>query len=149
MQEHGLTQEELTKVIGKKQSTIANKIRIFRMPSAVKEMILAHHLSERHARALIRINNEKNQLQLLSAIIRNKLSVQRTDELVDETLKKIYGEIPAQNANKLLRSSVRQNNCESDIRRMLLSMQKKGADLQYELYELDDKTVIPIETSKD
>ena len=61
LREHGFTQEELAKKLSKNQSTIANKLRILKLTRNVKDKILTTGLSERHARALLRLHNEKAQ----------------------------------------------------------------------------------------
>lgn len=92
LREHGFTQEELAKKLSKNQSTIANKLRILKLSRTVKEKILAQGLSERHARALLRLHNEEAQINLIDRIAEEGLSVKATEELVERQLKKIYGE---------------------------------------------------------
>ena len=58
MKEHGLTQEELARRLGKNQSTVANKMRILKLTAGVKEIITTYKLTERHSRALLRLHNE-------------------------------------------------------------------------------------------
>ena len=94
MREHGLTQEELARRLGKNQSTVANKMRILKLPAAVKDKVTMYKLSERHARALLRLHNEEAQLKLIRDIKAKNLSVKLTEELVERTLSKLYGEEP-------------------------------------------------------
>ncbi len=61
---HSLTQEALAQRLGKGQSTIANKIRLLKLPQIVQEAILKREISERHARALISIKDEETQSEL-------------------------------------------------------------------------------------
>ena len=92
IREHGLTQDELAKKLAKNQSTIANKLRILKLPASVKKKIVSGSLTERHARALLRLHNESAQLKLLDHIIRNALSVKETEDMVERELDRIYGE---------------------------------------------------------
>ncbi len=85
--EHGLTQEELADKLGKGQSTIANKIRILRLSSKVREILTNNNLTERHARALLRLPEERQQMRILKIIISRGLNVAKTEELVDKLLK--------------------------------------------------------------
>ncbi|MEI3416881.1 MAG: ParB/RepB/Spo0J family partition protein [Christensenellaceae bacterium] len=94
LREHGFTQEELAKKLSKNQSTIANKLRILKLTRNVKDKILTTGLSERHARALLRLHNEKAQLELVDKIAGEGLSVKATEDLVEKELKKLYGEEP-------------------------------------------------------
>ncbi len=93
IREHGITQDELAKRLAKNQSTIANKLRILKLPGAVKERLVQARLSERHARALLRLHNEDAQLELVERVIMDGLSVKMTEELVERQLRKLYGEI--------------------------------------------------------
>ena len=85
--EHGLTQEELADKLGKSQSTIANKIRILKLSPKVRQILTAHNLTERHARALLRLPEEKQRLRAARLIAERGLNVAKTEELVDKLLK--------------------------------------------------------------
>lgn len=87
--DHGMTQDELAKKIGKKQSTIANKLRLLKLPTEVKKSILEHGLTERHARALLKLPEEALQLKALKAVIKRSLNVKKTEELVEKMLDEI------------------------------------------------------------
>lgn len=86
--EHGFTQEELAGRIGKSQSTIANKLRLLNLSPMVKKVIQDNGLTERHARALLRLEDEQAQLKALKTICRNKLNVKQTEEEIDRILRK-------------------------------------------------------------
>ncbi|MBR3843722.1 MAG: ParB/RepB/Spo0J family partition protein [Christensenellaceae bacterium] len=92
IKKNGLTQEELARRLSKNQSTIANKLRILRLPKSVRERILHHALTERHARALLRLHDEKAQLSMIDKIVRDGLSVKATEILVEKELLRLYGE---------------------------------------------------------
>ncbi|MBO5135951.1 MAG: nucleoid occlusion protein [Clostridia bacterium] len=80
--EHGITQEELAERLGKSQSTVANKIRILRLSSQVRQLLAENNLSERHARALLKLNTDKDRLRALDIVIKRGLNVQKTEELI-------------------------------------------------------------------
>ncbi len=86
IQEHGLTQEELADKLGKSQSTIANKIRILRLSPKVRKALAENHLTERHARALLRLPEERQQLRTVRTVVQRGLNVAKTEELVDKIL---------------------------------------------------------------
>ena len=75
--QHGLTQEELALSIGKTQSSVANKIRLLKLSKLIREIIKDHRLSERHARALLRLKTEEEQLKALEKITTKKPSSNR------------------------------------------------------------------------
>ena len=88
IRKYGLTQEQAAIKLGKKQSTVANKLRLLRLGFEEQEWILTAHLSERHARALLRINDESLRREVLSRIISDDLSVGEAEMLVTEALMK-------------------------------------------------------------
>lgn len=79
---YGLTQEEAALRLGKKQSTIANKLRLLRLTYEEQEWITNAELSERHARALLRLTDEAQRREALSKIITENLNIQETEALV-------------------------------------------------------------------
>jgi len=87
-----LTQEELAKRLGRSQSSIANKLRVLRMSGAVKEAVRAADLSERHARAILKLKDEAAQLAVIDKAREKGLSVKDTEKLVEKTLDKLYDE---------------------------------------------------------
>lgn len=83
---HGLTQEMLAVQLGKGQSTIANKMRLLKLPSAVQSAILEKKITERHARAMIALKNPEKQERLLQEIVDKKLNVKETESRVAQLL---------------------------------------------------------------
>ena len=90
MKEFNLTQEALAKRVGKKQSTIANKIRILKLDKSVRELLGSNQLTERHARALLRLDNVEDQITLLKAVIENELNVRQTEELIESFINQAH-----------------------------------------------------------
>ena len=79
---YGLTQEQAAKQLGKTQSTVANKLRLLRLTAEEQEWIEKAGLGERHARALLRLSDEKVRIEALSKVISENLNVKQTEELV-------------------------------------------------------------------
>ncbi|OOM75859.1 nucleoid occlusion protein [Clostridium sp. BL-8] len=90
--DHNFTQDELAKRMGKKQSTIANKLRLLKLSSEVREICLTNKLTERHARALLTVPDEKLQLRIVQKVIKDGLNVKKTEELINKELLKLAGE---------------------------------------------------------
>jgi ParB family transcriptional regulator, chromosome partitioning protein len=89
IKEHSYTQEQLAEVIGKKQSTIANKLRLLKLSQAIRKALLENKLTERHARALLKLENEDKQKNILDIVIKKKLNVKSTEELIQRELQKM------------------------------------------------------------
>lgn len=81
----GLTQEEVALRLGKKQSTVANKLRLLRLNGLERKRILDAELTERHARALLRLDDAEREAAL-KAVIDKKLNVYETDQLVESMI---------------------------------------------------------------
>ncbi len=88
IRKYGLTQEQAAISLGKKQSTIANKLRLLRLTFDEQEWIASASLSERHARALLRIDDESLRREVLSKIIAENLNVSQTEAFITDTLMK-------------------------------------------------------------
>ncbi len=83
---HSLTQEALAQRLGKGQSTVANKLRLLKLPQFVQDAILKREISERHARALIAIKDEQLQLQLIAAAKEYDWNVRQLEEQIQQIL---------------------------------------------------------------
>ena len=149
MKEHGLTQEELARRLGKNQSTVANKMRILKLPSTVKDMILSYKLTERHARALLRLHNEEAQLKLIKDITQRNLSVKSTEEIVEKMLSKLYGEAPPDLGGQHVVCIMRDYRIYlNTIKKALSRIKKSGVRVSYQAQECQDKVSISIELAK-
>lgn len=91
--EHGMTQEEIAKKVGKSQSSIANKVRLLKLPPMVKKILSENNLSERHARALLRLPDEQLQLKALRTICEKHCSVKKAENIVDNIIIKYNEEL--------------------------------------------------------
>ena len=81
---YGMTQEDAAAKLGKAQSTIANKLRILRLTPDERSMIVKYNLTERHARALLKLASPVERLNVLERVVKNNLNVERTERLVEE-----------------------------------------------------------------
>lgn len=82
-----LTQESMAIRVGKKQSTIANKLRLLRLPVSVRNKLHDSKLTERHARVLLKLENEETQKAVLQKVLKGNFNVRQTEALVEKTLK--------------------------------------------------------------
>lgn len=86
--DYGLTQGEVARKVGKQQSTISNKIRILALPKDIQEQLAENKLTERHARALLKLVEESSRKKVLQRVIDNNLNVKQTEKIIEEVLKK-------------------------------------------------------------
>ena len=84
MQSHfNLTQEQISKKLGKSQSALSNKLRILKLPVDIRYFIEKENLTERHARALLKCDDETQMWQVLNTVKEKKLNVEQTEAYVD------------------------------------------------------------------
>jgi ParB family chromosome partitioning protein len=81
-----LTQDEVARRVSLSQSAVANKLRILRLSREERQLILQNGLTERHARALLKIDQESLRQQVLAQIIENKWNVSRAEAYIDQIL---------------------------------------------------------------
>lgn len=84
-----MTQEEISKRLGKSQSYFSNKIRLLKLPEDLRCIILENSLTERHARALLKIRDDSDKFKAVLYIIENNLNVNETDKYIDSIINPI------------------------------------------------------------
>lgn len=98
MSQFHLTQEAMAARVGKKQSTIANKLRLLRLSANVRKIINDAELTERHARALLKIEDEETQLKVLEVVVTKGFSVRQTEDYIE----KLTATKPAEKRKRLV-----------------------------------------------
>lgn len=79
---YGMTQEDAAIRLGKTQSTIANKLRLLKLSDNIRNKIRCYGLTERHARALLKLQSENLQLEVIESVCSKRLNVEQTERLV-------------------------------------------------------------------
>ncbi len=145
----GMTQDELARKIGRSQSAIANKLRILKLPQDVKEMIEPPVVTERHARALLKINNAETQMEIIRQIIDKELTVKETEELVDKLSRNnIPGDTERrnnQNVSMIIRDA---RIFLNTIRETIKRARQTGVDIVMDERDLEDEYEITIKIAK-
>jgi ParB family chromosome partitioning protein len=85
--EFGMTQEEIARRVGKERSTVANVLRLLKLPASVKELLASGQLSMGHARALLSVDSAKKQEALAERVVKHNLNVRQTEMLAAEAPK--------------------------------------------------------------
>lgn len=131
---HNLTQEALAQRLGKGQSTVANKLRLLKLPQPVQEALLNKIITERHARALIPLKDPEKQVTLMAEVIERNLNVKQTEDRVVRLLEqKDEKPKPKRKAfSKDMRIAV------NTIRQSLTMVTDSGINLDAEEEEFDE-----------
>ncbi|MEZ7172457.1 nucleoid occlusion protein [Sporosarcina sp. OR05] len=145
---HGLTQEALAQRLGKGQSTIANKLRLLKLPDEIKNKILSKELSERHARALISVKDTDLQSKLFQEAIDEQLNVKQLEERIQAALNPVEEE-------KVKKKAVKRKSVSKDvrialntIRQSLQLVTKSGINVKTEEEDTDDFYTITVKIPK-
>ena len=104
MQEHTMSQEQAARLLGKSQSAVANKLRLLRHSDAVLSALRETGLTERHARALLKLRTEEETLAAIARISKEGMSVARTEKYIESLLAEKEEIIPKANVGAFLNS---------------------------------------------
>lgn len=143
---HELTQEALAQRLGKGQSTVANKLRLLKLPEQVKEAILKRVISERHARALVPLKNEELQLQLLAEIAEQDYNVRQLEQRISEILEPVEKVKKPRVKRKAISKDIR--IALNTIRESLSMVNNTGIDVQAEEEEHEEYYQITVKIPK-
>lgn len=129
--DHGMTQEELAQKVGKKQSTIANKLRLLKLPAEVKAAILNNGLTERHARALLKLPDEAMQTKALKNVLKRQLNVKKTEEMIEKMLDEAAAAGQEQKSDRRMRGKINYNIYVNTIKNTYKEILKTGYNVEY------------------
>lgn len=137
-----ITQEELAQKVGKKQSTIANKLRLLQLPMTVQEAVRRKDITERHARALLKLNTTAKQNNMLREIMDKGLNVEQTEEKIK---KKIEPKKP-----KPKTKSISQNLkiAMNTLDQAAMMVQQAGVETTVDISETDEEVIYVIKMKK-
>lgn len=146
----GMSQEEAAQRLGKSQPSIANKLRLLRLPADVLDALRDHELTERHGRALLRLTTESEQRRALRHIVENRLNVSAAEEYIDSLL--LEEEQPKEKEPRASRKTL---FVLKDVRvflntltRGLEVMKQGGIDAGMQKHETDSELVLTISIPK-
>ena len=138
MEQYAMSQEQVAQVLGKSQSAVANKLRILRHERQVLEAIRENGLTERHARALLRLDNMEQKMTMIAAIVSQGMSVARTEEAVARLLEDRKTEPGRPNVGAFL----------NHLTQSLARIQMGGIPAVSERRETEDRIVLTITIPK-
>lgn len=145
--EFAFTQEKLALRMGKKQSTIANKLRLLRLSPAVRQIIQKEKLSERHARALLALDDERTQMRIVEDVCKQKLNVRQTEELIQQAKQpKTIAQITAkQNVVRLVRDA---RIFLNTLNHIIGEMKRSGLNVEVEEREERDAITVTMKVPR-
>ena len=138
MAQWGFSQEQAAAIIGKSQSGVANKLRLLRHSEGVLEAIRANELTERHARALLKLESDREKLLVIGKIREQGMSVARTEQYIAQLLTKETPKPPRANVGAFLNS----------LNQSLARIQQCGIPAVSERRETDSQIVLTITIPK-
>ncbi|ERI90521.1 putative nucleoid occlusion protein [Clostridiales bacterium oral taxon 876 str. F0540] len=145
IKDHSYTQEQLAEVIGKKQSTIANKIRLLKLDNEIRNTLLENKLTERHARALLKLPTPELQKKILNIVVNRNLNVKKTEEIIEKELIRITHQEVAADGKKRIKGVFSPKVYINTVRQVF---DKYGIEAQYASKDLDDCIEITVKIPK-
>lgn len=138
--DYGMTQEDVAKKVGKSQSTIANKVRLLKLSSEVRKEIAEHQLTERHARALLKLPNEELQIKVIKMIVDRNLNVAKTEDLIGRVMDDILDSKEEQGKKKRkMRRFIKDIRLFTNtVEKAVDVMKDSGVDINYNVDKGDD-----------
>ena len=138
MSQWSMSQEQTARLLGKSQSAVANKLRLLRHSPLVLEAIREAGLTERHARALLKLTDEARTLEAIEVIARQEMSVARAERYIDSLLTPPRDDPPKINMSAFLNS----------LTQSLQKIQRSGVGAISERRETDTQIVVTITIPK-
>lgn len=142
---YGLSQEQAAERLGKSQSAIANKLRLLRLSPDCVRLLREHDLSERHARALLRLTDEEDRLKALQVIAARGYNVAQSEAYIEELLK-LKQKTPPPRLPTYIVKDVR--IFLNTIRHSLGLMQRAGVEADMQREDTDDGILLTIRIPK-
>ena len=151
MTRFSLSQEQVAKAVGKSQSAVCNTLRLLRHSEAVLTKLLEHNLTQRHARALLKLPDEPQKLAAISHIARNSLSVTQTEAYIDALLRPSSVIPPAAlRPSSVIPSEVEGSTSQStDSSTRLRLAQNDTQELLANIHRLIQQSPLPITISQE
>lgn len=143
---YGLTQEELSKKLSVSQSFIANKLRILRLTPPEREKILKYGLTERHARALLRVASAEQRMRIIEYINRYSLNVATTESYIDRYLSENSSARKPRSPGKIILKDIR--IFYNSIERAISMVRTAGVAVESERVDLGEAVELTIRVFK-
>ena len=138
MEQYSMSQEQAARLLGKSQSGVANKLRLLRHSEPVLRALREGGLTERHARALLKLPNEPDKLKAIAVMVRQNMSVARAEQYIQELLDAPAQRQPMADVGAFLKN----------VSQTLTRIQRSGIPAISERRETDSQIVLTITIPK-
>lgn len=143
MEEHSLTQEEVSKKVGKSRSAVANALRILSLPENVRTLLIEKKLSAGHAKAILMVDDKKKQEFLAEKIVSEGLSVRNAESLASALNSEKEKKVPAKKREKTPEVKDLEKSLSDSLgTKVLLEEKKKGGRIEIEYYDREQLETI-------
>ncbi|MFN2340479.1 MAG: nucleoid occlusion protein [Halanaerobium sp.] len=142
LDEFDLTQKELAARVSKSQSTIANKLRLLNLPAEIREKLLAADLSERHGRALLKLESSAEQLSVIDEISKKGLNVRESEKLIKKQQR------PPKKKKKIKHLSDDLRLFANSLEKRISEINESGINVEFERSDDQDSIEYYIKISK-
>ena len=141
LQRSRCSQEEAARQLGRSPSALANKLRLLRLSQVCRQELLEGELSERHARALLRLEDEEDRLDVLRRVRRKQLNVAQTEQYVERKLTQLQTTAPSGRRSFIMKDvRLFLNSLERGLR----LMREAGVDAATEREDTEDTILLTI-----
>jgi ParB family chromosome partitioning protein len=138
IEEHKYTQEDLSKKVGKERATVANYLRLLRLPPEVKGLINNGRLSMGHAKAIVSLPTKKSQMEASRAVVKKRLSVRETEALCKRLIETSSGGTKKQKAKDPDIAALEERLKRSMGTKVRIKHRGKAGKIEIEYYSLDE-----------
>ena len=128
--------------VGKKQSTIANKLRLLKLPQKVQDAIKNREITERHARALLSLPDASSQIKTLNKVVKKGLNVKQTEELITKDRQDKIKKAPKRGISQHIKLAI------NTVKQAVDMVHKTGIDLTLDESDQDEYYVMTIKIKK-
>jgi ParB family chromosome partitioning protein len=144
IQKYDISQKEVANRVGKSQSTVSNKLRLLKLSDNILTKLAMNSLTERHGRALLKIEDQGLQNEILDYIIEKELNVKQTDVLIDKKLNEHKQDKKRKNTKFKINTSIYVNT----IKKAFQTIIDTGIDAKYEKEDKGDHIELKIRIPK-
>ncbi len=149
---YSMTQEEVARKMSLSQSAVANKLRLLKLTYEEQRLILDENLTERHARALLKLNDREQRLEVIRHIASTKLNVVNTEQYIENLLEKVSeNESNGENETKKPKSITSEkamNDMINSFHKRVDNLKKCGKDASISVWDSGEEIQLHIRINK-